>query len=129
VSIVLDSSAYIVFRSQGCPEKLRQRLANLSVAHVPDLFDSEIMNVARHRHLAGRIDQADVAEIISHLRAGRFSRHPVRAMLDDMWSLHDNLTMYDAAYVALAGRLRLPLVTADHKLALARQIPCPVELY
>jgi predicted nucleic acid-binding protein len=129
VSVVLDSSAYIVLRSQDCPEKLRRRLAAVSTAHVPDLFDSEVMNVTRHRHLAGRFDETAVADIISHLRAGQFSRHPVRAMLDDMWPLHDNLTMYDAAYVALAARLGLPLVTADRKLAMAPQLPCQVELY
>jgi predicted nucleic acid-binding protein len=129
VSAVLDSSAYIVFRSQACPEELRRRLADLAIAHVPDLFDSEVMNVARHRYLAGRFDPPAVAAVISHLRAGHFSRHPVRMMLDDMWALHDNLTMYDAAYVALAARLRLPLVTTDRKLAMAPALPCNVEVY
>jgi predicted nucleic acid-binding protein len=129
VSAVLDAGAYIVFRGQDCPEKLRTRLATLGTAHVPDVFDSEVMNVVRHRHLAGRFDDGAVAEIIEHLRAGQFSRHPVRALLDDMWTLHDNLTMYDAAYVALAGRLGLPLVTVDQKLAMTPTLPCDVEVY
>jgi predicted nucleic acid-binding protein len=129
MSVVLDSSAYIVFRSQACPHDLRRRLADVSTAHVPDLFDSEVMNVARHRYLAGRFDRPAVAEVISHLRAGRFDRHPVRVMLDEMWALHDNLTMYDAAYVALAARLALPLVTADRNLAAAPLLPCEVEVY
>jgi predicted nucleic acid-binding protein len=129
VTAVLDSSAYIVFRSQSCPQGLRQRLAGLITAHVPDVFDSEVMNVARHRHLAGRFDHPAVAEIVAHLRAGQFSRHPVRTMLDEMWTLHDNLTMYDAAYVALAARLGLPLVTADRNLAAAPLLPCAVEVY
>lgn len=129
MTAVLDAGAYIVFRSQGCPPELRRRLASLSAAHVPDLFDSEVMNVTRHRHLAGRFDQSAVTEIISHLRAGQFSRHPVRTMLDEMWGLHDNLTMYDAAYVALAARLDLPLVTVDQKLAATPGLPCVVEIY
>ena len=129
MNVVLDSGAYIIFRSQDCPDGLRRRLATLSTAHVPDLFDSEIMNVARHGHLAGRFDQAAITEIISHLRTGRFNRHPVRVMLDDMWALRANLTMCDAAYVALAARLGLPLVTTDQKLAMAPQLPCQVELY
>jgi predicted nucleic acid-binding protein len=70
-----------------------------------------------------------VTEIISHLRAGQFSRHPVRTMLDEMWGLHDNLTMYDAAYVALAARLDLPLVTVGQKLAATPNLPCVVEVY
>ena len=129
MSAVLGAGAYIVFRSQGCPEELRRRVAAMATAHVPDLFDSEVMNVARHRHLAGRLDNSAVADIISHLRAGQFSRYPVRAMLDDMWTLHDNLTMYDAAYVALAARLGLPLLTVDQKLAMTPRLPCRVEVY
>lgn len=129
MSAVLDAGAYIVFRGQDCPEELRRRLATLTTAHVPDVFDSEVMNVTRHRHLAGRFDDDAVAEIIAHLRAGQFSRHPVRAMLDDMWTLHDNLTMCDAAYVALAARLGLPLVTVDQKLAMTPRLPCKVEVY
>jgi predicted nucleic acid-binding protein len=129
VSAVLDAGAYIAFRGQDCPEELRRRLAALTTAHVPDVFDSEVMNVLRHRNLAGRFDHAAVGEIISHLRAGQFSRHPVRVMLDDMWTLHDNLSMYDAAYVALAVRLGLPLVTVDEKLAMTPRLPCRVEVY
>ena len=87
------------------------------------------MNVARHRYLAGRFDRSAVAEVISHLRAGQLNRHPARMMLEDMWALHDNLTMYDAAYVALAARLGLPLVTTDRKLAMAPLLPCKVEIY
>lgn len=129
MTAVLGAGAYIVFRSQDCPPELRRRLAGLSTAHVPDLFDSEVMNVTRHSHLAGRLDGSAVTEIIAHLRAGQFSRHPVRAMLDDMWRLHDNLAMYDAAYVALAARLDLPLVTTDQNLAATPRLPCEVEVY
>ena len=129
MSAVLDSGAYMVFRSWGCPDGLRRRLASLSTAHVPDLFDSEVMNVTRHRHLAARFDHDAAAEIVSHLRAGQFTRHPVRTMLEDMWSLHDNLSMYDAAYVALATRLDLPLVTVDRNLAVTPRLPCKVEVY
>jgi predicted nucleic acid-binding protein len=129
VSAVLDAGAYVVFWSDVCPTELRDRLGGLDTAHVPDLFDSEVMNVARHRHLAGRFDHARVADIVDHLRVGEFTRHPVRAMLHEMWSLHDNLTMYDAAYVVLAARLRLPLLTVDHRLTSAPGLPCDVELF
>jgi predicted nucleic acid-binding protein len=129
MTAVLDAGAYIVFRSQGCPPELRRRVAGLSTAHVPDLFDSEVMNVTRHRHVAGRLDETAVSEIVSHLRTGQFSRHPVRGMLDEMWRLHDSLTMYDAAYVALAARLDVPLLTVDQKLAAAPGLTCAVEVF
>lgn len=93
------------------------------------MFDTEVANVVRHRHLAGRFDDIAVAGILSDLRAVPITRHPALAMLDDMWALHDNVSMYDAAYVALAARLRLPLVTIDGALARAPGLPCRVELF
>ena len=44
------------------------------------------------------------------------------------WTLRDNLTYYDALYVALAARLGYPLLTADARLARAPGLPCAVEL-
>lgn len=40
---------------------------------------------------------------------------------------HD-LSFYDALYVALAARLRLPLITADVRLGNAPKLPCSVEI-
>jgi predicted nucleic acid-binding protein len=37
-----------------------------------------------------------------------------------IWALRDNLTPYDAAYVALAEALAAPLVTTDRRLARSR---------
>ena len=42
--------------------------------------------------------------------------------------LRDNVTYYDALYVALAARLGYPLLTADARLARAPGLPCAVEL-
>jgi predicted nucleic acid-binding protein len=36
---------------------------------------------------------------------------------------------YDAAYVVLAGRLDLPLMTADQRLAQTPNLPCAVEAF
>ena len=46
-----------------------------------------------------------------------------RGFLERMWELRDNLTAYDAAYVALAERLDTSLVTGDIRLAGARRHP------
>lgn len=126
--IVLDSGAFVHAFGTGLPG-LRRRLAGLTSTHVPELFDAEVMNVARHRHLAERFDDRVVAALIQRLRTAPFTRHPLRPMLDDMWRLHDNLAMYDAAYVALAARLGLPLITTDGKLARTPRLPCTVEVF
>jgi predicted nucleic acid-binding protein len=55
-------------------------------------------------------------------------RHSHISVLPRVWSLRDNLTSYDACYVALAERLGAVLVTADGRLARAPGTRCAVEL-
>jgi predicted nucleic acid-binding protein len=45
-----------------------------------------------------------------------------------MWALRHNLTAYDAAYVALAEALGVPLVTRDVRLASAAGHAAEIEL-
>ena len=44
---------------------------------------------------------------------------PIDVLAVRIWELRENLTAYDAAYVALAEALSAPLVTRDRKLATA----------
>jgi predicted nucleic acid-binding protein len=54
-------------------------------------------------------------------------RAPHRPLIERCWELRENLTPYDAAYVALAEALEATLVTADDRLAHVRGPTCPVE--
>lgn len=45
------------------------------------------------------------------------ARHPHDALLLRIWALRDNVSAYDAAYVALAEALEAPLLTCDRRLA------------
>jgi predicted nucleic acid-binding protein len=45
-----------------------------------------------------------------------------------MWQLPDNVTPYDAAYVALTERLDCALITCDAKLAKATGPECAFDL-
>ncbi len=45
-----------------------------------------------------------------------------------MWELRDDVTAYDAAYVALAERLDAPVITCDGKLAAANGPRCVFDL-
>jgi len=44
------------------------------------------------------------------------------------WALRENLTVYDAAYVALAECLGVPLLTADSRLANVPGARCRIEV-
>jgi predicted nucleic acid-binding protein len=49
-------------------------------------------------------------------------------LLARCWELRDNLTIYDAAYVALAEALQAPLLTGDRQLARATGPRCAIEV-
>ena len=56
------------------------------------------------------------------------TRYPVFSILDRVWELRDNLSAYDASYVALAELLDCNLLTADARLGPAPGIRCPVTV-
>jgi predicted nucleic acid-binding protein len=58
----------------------------------------------------------------------RVHRYPHYALLPRIWELRNNLTAYDAAYVALAEALNAPLLTRDRRLAAAAGHRAKIEL-
>lgn len=60
--------------------------------------------------------------------SGAKARAPHQPLIGRIWELRDDLTPYDAAYVALAEALEAPLLTADRRLARAAGAGCEVEL-
>jgi predicted nucleic acid-binding protein len=52
----------------------------------------------------------------------------VVGLLGRIWELRDNVTAYDATYVALAEALDCSLVTADARLARASGPLCPITV-
>jgi len=55
-------------------------------------------------------------------------RHPHLPFVRRVWELRDEVTPYDAAYIALAETLGIPFVTADRGLATASGIRCAIEV-
>ena len=56
-----------------------------------------------------------------------FERHGHDLLLPRIWSLRDNLTAYDAVYIALTEVLKATLLTTDRKLA-AAPVKAKIEL-
>jgi predicted nucleic acid-binding protein len=56
-------------------------------------------------------------------------RYPHDLLLPRMWELRHNVTVYDAAYVALAETLAAPLVTCDARLAAAPRHAAKIEVF
>jgi predicted nucleic acid-binding protein len=130
--LVLDASAAVAVLLNLGPAatniRLRVSLPGETL-HVPHLFDLEVLNVLRRHSLAGNLSEDRERLALSRLEAMRLSRYAHTTFLERIWDLKDNLTTYDAAYVALAETLAVPLLTTDQRLAQAPGIRAEVELY
>ena len=105
----------------------RVRLRGHGLA-APELIDLEVVSVLRRQFSVGKLDRRRARLALDDLLDLPVQRAPHRAMLRRCWELRDNLSVYDAAYVALAEILDTPLITADARLAKAPGIKCAVEV-
>ena len=123
--LVVDASVIVVALGDAGPsgQSARSRLRGESLA-APELMDLEV--ISAWRRLSGCRKQTAAA--IAALKQLRVARAPHLALLDRCWDLRDNLTTYDAAYVALAEQLDAVLLTADEKLAGAPRLRFEIEL-
>jgi len=128
--IVLDASAAIEMllrTSTGSRVEARVSSPGESL-HAPHLIDLEVAQVLRRFAAARAIAFARGKEALEDLRDISLVRYPHVVLLERIWELRDNLTAYDAAYVALAEALDAPLLTCDRKLASPRSHRARIEV-
>ncbi len=94
----------------------------------PEIVDLEVVSVVRRALSLGHLDLRRAAFALDDLARLALRRVAHVPLLHRVWELRDNLTPYDAAYVALAEVLHAPLLTADGRLARAPGLLCSVEL-
>jgi predicted nucleic acid-binding protein len=78
--------------------------------------------------LKGELSPIFAAEALEELRAIRSIRYAFEPFSERVWELRDNLSVYDAWYVALAEWLETDLVTTDQRLMRAPGPRCPIRL-
>lgn len=105
----------------------RARLATDELA-ASDLIDVETVAVLRKRWLAGDLSDRRFSAAIDDLEDLGLARYPSLGMMRRAFELRTNVTAYDAAYVALAEKLKCTLLTADERLAAAPRITCAVDV-
>ena len=129
--IVADASALIdlLLHMETVPRLADRLLAPRSVLHAPHLVDVEVSHALRRLTLEGKIGATRAGEAVRDLSGLRLVRWSHRPLLERMWELRDNVTSYDAAYIALAESLAAPLVTRDAKLARAMGPRAEIELF
>lgn len=95
-------------------------------AIAPHLLDLEVASALRSLERRGELPEPLARLALQHLAALPIVRLPHSPLIERCWEL--NLTVYDAAYVALAEATGADLVTSDRRLAGAPGLRCGVEL-
>jgi predicted nucleic acid-binding protein len=103
------------------------RLAGEDLA-APELVLIEAVGAVRGLLRGGKVDPADADRAIRLLPALPLQRFPHHTLLPRVWELRENVTAYDAAYLALAETLDAPLVTGDARLRRVPGARCAVEI-
>jgi predicted nucleic acid-binding protein len=129
VTVVVDASAVVAALvdngSDGQwagSELVRESLA------APHLMPVEAANILRRAVRAGDVSSDSAGQAhddLVHLRVDLFPYEPLALRV---WQLRDNLTAYDAWYVALAEALGAALVTLDERLSRAPGPQCAFRL-
>ena len=128
--MVLDASGAIeMLLNTARGKRLGARLAGAAeVVHAPHLIDIEIAHVLRRYVLDGPFDERRAARALDQWRRLDVERYPHEPFLHRIWGLRNNVTAYDAIYVALAETLGELLVTGDQRLAGASGLNVRVEM-
>jgi len=95
---------------------------------VPAHFDPEVFSALGRLVRAGTLEERLMEPILHQLARAPFFRYTLRPLLVTAWGLRHNLSLRDALYVALARRLKAPLVTADTRSAQAPDLRVEVIL-
>lgn len=128
--LVVDASAaYDALVGRDPLDEITVRLAQGAELVAPYLIDIEVVNALRKSVLAGRLtaDRAsDARDDLLNLSLDRFPHEP---FIDRIWELRDQLSAYDAAYLALAEAIGIPLITCDAALASVARDSVTVEFF
>ncbi len=127
--LVVDASVLAPALADDGPDgdTARERLRGQSLA-APELIDLETASVIRRQSRAAHLDVRRARLALTDLVDLPLRRAPHRPLLARCWELRENLTVYGAAYVALAELLDVVLITADARLAKAPGPRCEIEL-
>ncbi|HLS15109.1 MAG TPA: type II toxin-antitoxin system VapC family toxin [Beutenbergiaceae bacterium] len=127
---MLDASAAVEWLL-GRPgaQHVAERITAAEVSiHAPSFLGVEVAQALRRLIAGGHMsdDRGQIA--ISDLTATGVALHDPDVLLNRIWDLRNNLSAYDAAYVALAEVLGATLLTADARISRAPGTNATVEV-
>jgi predicted nucleic acid-binding protein len=119
--IVVDASAMLEFLLQTpLGARVEARLfRDGEEFHSPHLMDVEVIQGLRRLVRSGEVSATRAAEAAEDLSDLDLHRHGHLNLLTRAWRLRENVTAYDARYVALSEALDATMITCDSPLAKA----------
>ena len=131
--VVVDASALVemLLGRPGGPVVAQHIADHDDDLHAPHLVDLEVTNALRRAIAAEEVSGERATYAFTTLLDLHIVRYDHASLLPRVWSLRDNMTAYDAAYVALAENVvepGTPLLTTDARLARAAREHTRVEV-
>ncbi len=100
-----------------------------SVLAAPHLMPFEVAHVLRRHEAMAVATRQKVEAAYRGLQDLPVMHLPFALVAERVWELRENLSAYDASYVALAELLTAPLVTLDSRIARSPLVGCEVIAY
>jgi len=123
--VVVDASVLVALTCDaGSVGRWAESLAAKGEFLAPDLALVEATNILRRLERAGKLQRLEAASAARDLKDLPIEPLPFSPFAERVWQLRENLTCYDALYVAIAEAFSVPLATLDHKLAKAPGTQC-----
>ena len=127
---VVDASALLEMLLQtNLGMRIEARLfGDGGALHAPHLIDVEVVQALRRLVRNKEVSPTRAREALDDLANLDLERHAHLDLVGRAWILRDNITAYDAMYVALGEALDAPVVTCDRALASAPGHRAEVEV-
>lgn len=131
--IVADASAFVALLIDK-PPGIRSLLVGrfyqpTESLHAPHLVSLEVMQTLRRHVFDGSLLESEALAALGRFREIPITRYPHEQFIERIWQLRNNVTAYDAAYVALSEALDAPLVTTDRRLGNASGHHAQIEVF
>jgi len=134
--IIVDCSSLVHFLLDHgkAGTAIRERVSRADALAAPGLLDYEItsavLGLARGRRGGKpKITEKEALKAITDYQALTLDLHPTLVLWQRVRELSNNLSVYDAHYVALAESFGVPLVTSDARIERSGAARCTIETF
>jgi len=129
IAAVVDCSVLVQLMMGGGTRAVRSHpgLAECLLA-APQFVDVEFLSALRGLARKDPDDVERIEQLLNEFHRLEIERFDHARLTWDAWRLRHRMSACDAMYVALAAELKMPLVTADARLARGARDVCDVRL-